>query len=182
MMQMQATDRRLGWATPANIVTLVRIALLPVFLVTVLQAEWALSLAVLVTIGASDIVDGQLARKLDQVTALGSRLDPIADRLTVVIVVGSYVVAHFLPWWIWVALVLTDLALLVLLGRQQPPPVDWVGKLRTALLLVGLPLLLAGVLWRVVAFQEAAYWAVLLGAAGHVVAAIRYGVRIRAAR
>ena len=182
MTEIQATDSRFGWATPANIVTLGRVALLPVFAVTVLQAHWALGLVILVTISASDFVDGQLARRLDQVTLFGTRLDPIADRLTVLTVVGSYVATHLLPWWTLVALILTDLVLLVLLGRQKPPPVGWVGKVRTALLLVGLPLLLAGQLWRVAVVEEAAYWAVLVGAAGHVIAGVGYGVRIRAAR
>ncbi len=82
---------RVLWNIP-NVISLVRLALIPVFvwLGATGQIGWAGIL--LAVIGATDWIDGYLARRLDQVTEVGKFLDPLADRLAVIVaVIGGFV-------------------------------------------------------------------------------------------
>ena len=73
-----------GWATWPNAVTAVRLALLPVYVYLVLATDhWAVAAWLLATLGATDWVDGFLARRWHQVSSVGKILDPVADRLLV---------------------------------------------------------------------------------------------------
>lgn len=66
-----------------NVVTTIRLVLIPVFVWLLLEPhrrEWFPAAVLLAALGSTDWVDGQLARRLDQVTNLGKVLDPVADR------------------------------------------------------------------------------------------------------
>lgn len=78
------------WTIP-NVLSLVRLALLPVFAVVYLKSEeypvlfwWAL--AILLFSGLTDLFDGYIARRFNQITEIGKLLDPVADKLTQVVV------------------------------------------------------------------------------------------------
>jgi cardiolipin synthase len=90
-----------------NVVSLLRLLLVPLFLWLVFAADevgWAGVL--LGVIGATDWVDGYLARRLDQVTEIGKLLDPAADRLAVIIAVIAGLIADVLPaWFAWALIV-----------------------------------------------------------------------------
>lgn len=73
------------WNIP-NILSLVRLALLPVFAVVYLHDQLYWSLAVLALSGLTDLFDGMIARKFNQITEIGKLLDPIADKVTQVTV------------------------------------------------------------------------------------------------
>lgn len=84
-MQRTPRQEQMSFSIP-NIVTLIRIVLIPFFvLVFILPVQWAhLGAAVIFTIAAlTDWLDGYLARKLDQTSAFGAFLDPVADKLMV---------------------------------------------------------------------------------------------------
>ena len=68
------------WTLP-NFITLVRLAALPFFLVSIAGGRFGIALAIFVAAGISDGVDGYLARRFDMKSALGAYLDPIADKL-----------------------------------------------------------------------------------------------------
>ena len=68
------------WTVP-NVLSMLRLLLVPVFLVLVVAGEYVAALAVLVAASLTDLLDGYLARRFDQVTRLGQLLDPAADRL-----------------------------------------------------------------------------------------------------
>ena len=68
------------WTIP-NILSMLRLALVPVFLVFIVQGDYVVSLVVLIVASLTDLLDGYLARRLGQVTRLGQLLDPAADRL-----------------------------------------------------------------------------------------------------
>ena len=143
----QVTDR---WLTVPNVITALRLLGLPVFAWLVLGREaLGAALALLVVVAATDWVDGYLARRLDQVSRVGAVIDPLVDRLlvfTTVIVLGF---AGLLPWVVGGLIILRDALVVVgsfaLFGAVPPIPVSRTGKIATALLMVGLPLLvLAG--------------------------------------
>jgi cardiolipin synthase len=154
-------DRRLGAVTTSdesriltvpNLVTLVRLALLPLYLVLLLghddRAGAALLLAAL---GATDWIDGYVARRFHQVSNLGKILDPVADRLLFFVgVIGIMVIdPPGAPLWfcglVIAREVFVSVAVLVLaaLGAKRID-VTWVGKAGTFGLMFAFPLLLAG--------------------------------------
>src|SRR5438552_2478489 len=97
------------WTVP-NLVTVVRLAGVPLFLWLVLGAHadgWAV--AVLAIGGTTDWVDGFLARRLGQVSRLGELLDPLADRLYIVATVIALTIRDVLPLWFTLALLVREL-------------------------------------------------------------------------
>ncbi|RXR24833.1 CDP-alcohol phosphatidyltransferase family protein [Oerskovia turbata] len=133
--------------TIPNVISLLRLALVPVFAVLIVRGndEWAL--AVLAISGASDWLDGILARRLDQVTKLGQMLDPAADRLFILVTLIGLAWRDVVPLWVLVVILLRDITLLCLLPvltrhGYGPLPVSFVGKAATFALLYAFPLLL----------------------------------------
>ncbi|WP_152814896.1 CDP-alcohol phosphatidyltransferase family protein [Georgenia subflava] len=173
--------------TVPNLITAARLLVLtPLFVVLALDDQVLAATAVLVVLGVSDWADGYLARRLDQVSRVGTVLDPVADRLGLVVVALTLVLAGAAPWWVFVVLAVPDLifwvALGVLLGRRRPVPRNRpsvVGKARTALLMAGLPLLLLSTHETLVgtALPAVAWGLTVAGCVGHVVAAGQYAVQ-----
>ncbi len=139
-----------GIFTAPNLVSLARLALVPLFLWLVLGPEEdLLALVVLMVAGLTDWLDGWLARVLDQRTTFGALLDPIADRIYILAVVVGLALRDIVPWWIAVALPLRDLLMwgLVPLLRTRGHsalPVHFLGKAATFNLLYAFPLLFLG--------------------------------------
>ena len=137
------------WTVP-NLLSFARLAGVPVFLWLVLGPEadgWALGLLMLS--GVTDYLDGYLARKLDQMSALGQILDPVADRLYILAVVLGLALREIIPWWVAIALPLRDLLLWGLVPFLRTRgysalPVHFLGKAATFNLLYAFPLLLLG--------------------------------------
>jgi cardiolipin synthase len=137
------------WTVP-NIISVVRLAGVPLFLWLVLGPEEdAIALVVLMVAGFTDYLDGWLARRLDQFSKLGEILDPVADRLYILAVVIGLYLRDIIPWWVALALPLRDLLLwgLVPILRTRgfsALPVHFLGKAATFNLLYAFPLLLLG--------------------------------------
>ncbi len=136
--------------TVPNVLSFARLLGVPVFLWLVLvpQADVA-AFCLLVVAGASDWVDGYLARRLDQRSRLGVLLDPLADRLYIAATLVGLALRELVPWWLVAVLVARELFLLALVPRLRRAgrlalPVTYVGKAATFCLLWGFPLLLLG--------------------------------------
>ena len=69
------------WTIP-NLLSVIRILLIPVFAVLFYNQEYGWAILTLVLSGLSDFFDGKIARKFNQISALGKMLDPVADKLT----------------------------------------------------------------------------------------------------
>ncbi|MDM7893075.1 CDP-alcohol phosphatidyltransferase family protein [Curtobacterium caseinilyticum] len=173
--------QRPDWQTWPNLITVVRFLLIPVFIGFVVAGHPGWALVTLVVLGVSDWADGFIARRFDQGSELGKALDPVADRLAIIAIVLSLVLVGLLPWPSVAIIVLVDLVLVVLswLWFRGNPDLDvtWTGKVRSALLFVGLPLLLFSS--TSVASQHdwvrvLALVFVWLGTIGHVVAGVQY--------
>lgn len=99
----------------ANAVTLLRLALIPVFVVLVVASEmtdpgWRVAAAVAFGVASlTDFVDGWLARWLDQVTSFGKVADPIADKALIGAALVLLSVYQVLPWWVTVVILVREI-------------------------------------------------------------------------
>lgn len=93
-----------------NSISFVRLALIPLFVwLVIVPEEYGWAGVLLGVIGATDWVDGFLARKLNQVTELGKFLDPLADRIAVVVAVIVGLFTEVLPAWFAIALIAREI-------------------------------------------------------------------------
>jgi len=140
---------RPAWLTIPTGITLFRIALVPVFLGLELTGHAGWALACFGVASLSDILDGLLARVLDQRTWLGSVLDPFADKLLGFTAVAALTVQRQLPWWLFLFLLFRDLSIITGAGIARwkhaslPTTPTRIGKYATfsLLLLICLALL-----------------------------------------
>ena len=124
------------WTVP-NQITLLRLGFIPVFLILISYEEYKWALLVLVVAGLSDGFDGLLARTLNQRSALGAYLDPIADKL---LLSSSFVILAFekkVAWWLTIIVLSRDIlilivaAVIILISGYRPFPPTIFGKLTT---------------------------------------------------
>lgn len=136
------------WLTWPNLLSLIRLAGVPLFLWLLLGPQSdLLALLVLVVSGVTDWLDGKLARWLDQYSRVGELLDPAADRLYIVATLIAFVLRDVIPWWAAVALIARDVVLTLCLPVLrwhgfEPPEVHYLGKAATFCLMYAFPLLL----------------------------------------
>lgn len=176
----EAVSERL-WTVP-NVLSLLRLAGVPVFLWLLLgpQADlWAT--VVLAASALTDWADGKIARRFGQTSRLGQLLDPAADRLYILSTLFAFVLRGFLPWWFVVLLLGRDLAVgaaLLVLRRHgyQALQVNYLGKAATFCLLYGFPLLLLARATEPLAHVALplAYAFIIWGAALYLVAGVHY--------
>lgn len=178
--------------TVPNVITAVRLLGLPVFAWLVLGAQrYLAAFWLLVAVATTDWIDGYVARRFDQVSRIGKLVDPLVDRLLLATATIALAIAGLLPWPLLALIVLRDVVVLsvslVWFGGVPPIPVSRVGKLATALLMIGIPaFLLAGLETAVAPAVEVLAWvATTTGIVAYYVAAVRYGrvaLAIRRAR
>ena len=140
----QVSDRVL---TVPNLISFARLALVPAFAILIVRHEDVWALGVLAVSGASDWLDGLIARRFHQVSRLGQLLDPAADRLFILVTLLGLAWREVVPLWLVVVLVGRDAllaGLLPVLARHGygPLPVHFAGKAGTFALLYAFPLLL----------------------------------------
>lgn len=104
---------RSEWFLVPNLITYVRIALVPVFLWLHLSGRPGWALIAFAAAAASDGIDGLLARALDQRSKLGAILDPVADKLLVVSALVALLVAGRAPLWLCALILFRDGAMVV---------------------------------------------------------------------
>lgn len=140
--------------TIPNLITFARILLIPVFVVIFyLPYHWSYiaGAAIFAIAGATDWIDGYLARKLKQTTKLGAFLDPVADKLMVVVAIVLLVEVHANPWLAVPSLVIVgrEVAVSALrewmaeIGARANVAVSMIGKVKTTVQIVSITLLLA---------------------------------------
>ena len=129
--------------TFANAITMARLALTAVFLVLfVTNVNRMLSIGIYAIAAGTDWIDGQLARRTQTVSWFGKVLDPICDRALLFAGVLGLVVSAELPVWVAALLIGRDAylalgACVVRRYRKRPVDVVYVGKIATALLMLG---------------------------------------------
>ena len=84
-----------GCLTIPNLLSVIRILLIPVFAVLFLQEHYIIAIAIIIFAELTDLFDGMIARRFNQVSALGKILDPIADKLSQI----SIVIVLIIKYW-----------------------------------------------------------------------------------
>ena len=150
MDEPTSSDSRQIYTVP-NLITLIRLMMVPLaFSVLIGGKHDLLAFALFATAGASDFLDGQIARRTNQVSELGKLIDPFVDRFLIAAgLIGLYFVGR-LPLWILVLLILRDVILLlgtIPLHHFGAKRIDvlFIGKATTVFLLVGFAWLIANV-------------------------------------
>ena len=157
-----------------NIITLLRLAAVPVIAWLILQQRWEAACWLFLAAAVSDGIDGLLARWLDQTTQLGAALDTIADKALGVVTLVMLTQAGAIPLWVALAILVRDSIIVLgalsyrgLAGHLEIHP-TWLGKTHVFAEFALLALVLAdlGKLW------EAEAWLTALFAAVFVIAVI----------
>jgi CDP-diacylglycerol--glycerol-3-phosphate 3-phosphatidyltransferase len=189
----------------ANVLTMVRIVLVPVFIILlVVDAEpsgagvlqplesgdgiwrWAAA-GVFAVAMATDAVDGDLARKRNLITDFGKIADPIADKLLIGAALVMLSLLGELPWWVTVLILIRELgitALRLMMLRTQVMPASRGGKLKTLLQTAGLQLMLLPLAVIAGWLADVSFWIMMAALVVTVVTGIDYliqAMRIRRA-
>lgn len=137
----------MGNLTVANQLTILRVMLIPVFVLLVVYGYLGWALGTLLAAGLTDGLDGLIARRAGQRTALGAWLDPMADKLLlvttfIVLTLPQVPLTHHLPLWLTVFVISRDIVIVgvvaiisVAVGPRRFTPSIW-GKLATATYIV----------------------------------------------
>jgi cardiolipin synthase (CMP-forming) len=104
---------RASFSRLPNLITLARIALVPVLILLLKDQEYAAGLIVFVIAGASDALDGYLAKRLNVQSRMGAILDPVADKLLLVSAYVMLTVLGHIPFWLMLVVTFRDLLIVV---------------------------------------------------------------------
>lgn len=152
--------------TTASKITLVRVFMIPVLMVAMYLSKGVLgmwmyiSLLLFILASLTDYIDGQIARKCNQVSDFGKFLDPLADKLVTIAVMTMFCEWGRFPAWALMLVLTREFAVtglrLVAVGKGTVIAAGWSGKVKTASTMVGLCVLMVFpqnvyVLWTVIA-------------------------------
>ncbi|MES2169348.1 MAG: CDP-alcohol phosphatidyltransferase family protein [Actinomycetota bacterium] len=154
--------------TIPNILSFLRLLLVPVFFVAIVLGQDQLAFWLLIASSVTDFVDGQIARRFNQISRLGQLLDPAADRLLILAALIGLTVRDVVPLWLFIVIVARDVMLIVLgiilaNNGYGPLPVHHIGKFATFCLFFAIPILMLGLGYPVLAaFTVPIGWGFLL--------------------
>ncbi|MFD0617349.1 CDP-alcohol phosphatidyltransferase family protein [Paenibacillus sp. GCM10027629] len=126
-----------------NLMTLARFMLIPIYILVFAYGSRYIAFLIILLAGLTDIVDGYIARRTNQITKVGVMLDPLADKSMMLAVMVSLLWSGDLSWSAAAAMAVRDLGMIV--GSAffhfrglQTVPANWMGKLTTVLLYVAI--------------------------------------------
>ena len=139
--------------TTASKITLIRVVMIPLYMVLMYLSAgepnvWMwLALAVFILASLTDVVDGQIARKCNQVSDFGKFLDPLADKLLTIAAMTMFCQWGRFPAWALMIVLTREFAVtglrLVAVGKGTVIAAGWSGKIKTASTMIGLCALMA---------------------------------------
>lgn len=120
-----------------NILTIIRFILIPFIVISIFQRDYISGIILFTISGATDVLDGFIARKFNLISNFGKLMDPLADKLTQIAVLTSITLVRIIPVWILVIVVLKELIMVMgasfLYGKDVVVYSKWYGKLATVL-------------------------------------------------
>ncbi len=133
----------------ANIITIIRILLVPIFLVillTEMENKEIVAFVIFLVAAISDAVDGYIARKYNQVTNLGKFLDPLADKLLVTAALLALVNLGLVETWVASVIILREIFITAFrfyfLVKDSMFSASWIAKKKTTLQIIAIALLI----------------------------------------
>lgn len=129
--------------TIPNLLSFIRLIIIVPLVISFLNQRYIETGIYLLLSGLSDMFDGAIARKFNQVTQLGKILDPIADKLTLIAVVICLAIIVPDIWPVVIILMSKDVLMLIggailLCMKIKPPAAKWYGKVATAIFYVSI--------------------------------------------
>lgn len=120
-----------------NILTVLRFFLIPFTVYFLVNDQFILAIIFLTISGFTDILDGAIARKFNLITNFGKLIDPLADKITQLSLLGTLVVKNIIPLWILVIVLVKEAAMVAgasfLYGKELVVSSKWYGKAATVL-------------------------------------------------
>lgn len=134
-------DRKIIFNVP-NVLTMLRLVLVPVFAVLFLKGHRIAALAVYAVASLTDVADGYIARRWHMITDFGKLMDPLADKLMVIVMMVCMVYTGVLPLSCVVVLLCKELLMVLggvlMLKRGLVVYAKWIGKLAQLVIVTGL--------------------------------------------
>lgn len=167
--------------TVPNLLSLIRIVIVPFFAYYFLKDNIVAAVILIVLSGLSDAFDGLIARKFDQVTELGKILDPFADKITqgtvaFCLAIKFPVICPFLIVFIVKELTMLSCAMVLLKRKKKPCAAKWYGKVSTMLFYFSVVVIVCMSLFDVntFTFELVSYILLFLTAVMMIYSAIKY--------
>lgn len=125
-----------------NILTLLRFILIPVIIYFLYTSNYVFTFILITISGITDILDGFIARKFDLITNFGKLIDPLADKATQILTLGTLFLKGFVPIWILGLIILKEIIMIAgasfLYGKELVVSSKWYGKLTTVLIYIAI--------------------------------------------
>ena len=172
-------DSKVSVVNLPNALTVVRLVLVPVFIVLGLQQSWSALWAAFVVFAVAAITDrfdGELARSWGQITDFGRIADPIADKALTLGGFGLLSYQGFLPWWLTILIAVRELGITAMraffLRRGVVVSANQAGKMKTFMQMVALGTLLIPWAYFTVMNEANEGWVVLVIRLGQIFAGV----------
>lgn len=125
-----------------NALTILRFLLIPIIIISCVQANYILAIVFLTISGITDILDGTIARKFNLISDFGKLMDPLADKATQISLLTTLFIKGVIPIWILAIVVLKEFCMVsgasFLYGKELVVSSKWYGKLATVLFYVAM--------------------------------------------
>lgn len=120
-----------------NILTVLRFVLIPFAVAYMLNDQYIMAIVFICISGLTDVLDGAIARKFNFITNFGKLIDPLADKVTQLSLLGTLVLKDIVPLWILVIVLFKEAAMVAgasfLYGKELVVSSKWYGKAATVL-------------------------------------------------
>ena len=120
-----------------NMLTVIRFFLIPFTVYYLVNDQFILAIVFLCISGLTDVLDGAIARKFNFITNFGKLIDPLADKITQLSLLGTLVLKNIIPLWILIIVLLKEATMVAgasfLYGKELVVSSKWYGKAATVL-------------------------------------------------
>ena len=125
-----------------NILTIFRFILIPFIIVNLIYNNYIAAFVIFTISGLTDILDGFIARKYNFITNFGKLIDPLADKCTQILTLGTMAFKDIIPMWIIIVVIAKEVIMIAgasfLYGKELVVSSRWYGKLATVLFYIAI--------------------------------------------